>query len=237
MLNTIMTPASQSPFGATGVFDPSSGITQVGGTSSTSSSSTSSSSMGSAATILAVAGAISSAIGAFYAADLAKIQAESVASSLEYQAAIAEINAQVAEMNAQQAMYARDRQIGMVTMKYGQMKSESRASMAARGVTLGAGSAQEVVATTELMKDVDVITINANAVREAEAARMQKVGFQTESLMSGTHADMTRVQADAISPWADVSSSLLSGGAKVADTWYRMKPPTSLVDSRTPSAS
>lgn len=190
---------------------------------------------GTAGTILSVAGALSSVIGAFYAADLAKIQAESVASTLEYQQAIAEINAQVAELNAQQALYAGERQIGMVTMKYGQMKSESRASMAARGVTLGAGSAQEVVATTELMKQVDVITINANAVREAEAARMQKVGFQTESLMSGTYADTTRIQADAISPWAAAGTSLLSAGAQVADTWYRMKPPTSTFDYRTAS--
>lgn len=220
--------------GTTGAFTPASGATQASGTTSTSSSSASSS-MGTASIIMSAAGAISSVIGAFYAADLAKIQAESAASTLEYQQAIAEINAQVAELNAQQALYAGERQIGMVTMEYGQKKSAARASMAARGVTLGAGSAQEVIATNELMKEVDTITINANAVRAAEAARMQKVGFEAEALMSDTYADMTRTQAEAISPWASAASSLLSGGAKVADTWYRMKPPASTFDYRTAS--
>jgi len=65
--------------------------------------------------MLSFAGSITSAIGAFYAADIAKIEAESRASALEYQQAIAEINAEVAEMNAQQALIAGEKQIGAVT--------------------------------------------------------------------------------------------------------------------------
>ena len=187
----------------------------AGGTAKTSSG------FGTAGIILSAAGAITSTIGAFYAADLAKTQAESQALTYEYQKNIAFINVRVAEMNAQQALLAGERQAGAVSMQYGQMKSSARASMAARGVVLGEGSAQEIIASTDLMKEVDMLTINANAVRAAEAARMQKVSIQNESLLAGTSADISRLQGGAISPWSAAGSSLISGGSQVAAQWYK----------------
>jgi hypothetical protein len=212
--------------------DPSTG---GGGTAPNPSSNTQG--MGTGGTMLAFAGSITSAIGAFYAADIAKIEAESRASALEYQQAIAEINAEVAEMNAQQALLAGDKQIGAVTMKYGQIKGAARASMAARGVVLGEGSAQEVVATTDLMKEIDVLTINANAVREAEAARMQKVSLQNDALMAGASAGIERTMAGGITPFADAFTTFISGSTQVASSWYSNKSKSDSGSGTLPSVS
>jgi hypothetical protein len=210
--------------GTSGAFTSSSGMTQASGSSGGDSGG---SSFGTAGVLLQALGAVNSAIGSYYATKTAQYQADSQALTLEYQQSIANINARVAEQNAQQALLAGERQIGAVTMEYGQKKGTARASMAARGVTLGVGSAQEIIASTDLMKEVDALTINANAVRAAEAARMQKVSYQNESLLAGTNADIASSAASAMMPWASFGSSLVSGSAKVADSWYLRNKSTS----------
>jgi len=199
------------------------------------------SSFGTTGVLLQALGAINSAIGSYYSVKTAQYQADSQALTLEYQASIANLNARIAEQNAQQALLAGERQIGAVTMAYGQKKASARASMAARGVTLGVGSAQEIIASTDIMKEVDALTINANAVRTAEAARMQKVSYQNESLLAGTNANIASSASSVMMPWVSFGTTLTSGSAKVADSWYlrnkTTSPPASSVGTSIPSVS
>ena len=101
-------------------------------------------------------------------------------------------------------------------MAAGKVKASQKVSQAARGVQIGVGSAAEEIATTDLMKEADMLTINANATRQAWAARMQATGYASESLMQGT-------SAESLSPASAAFSSLLTSAAAVAPQWYRRK--------------
>lgn len=180
-------------------------------------------SVGAAGVYLQAFGAVSSIIGSYYQADLAKTQAKSQALNYEYQQQVAEINARSAEINAQQSLRAGEHRIAALTMEYGQKIGSAKASMAARGIVLGQGSAQEVVATTDVMKELDMLTVNSNAAREAAASRMQAASFRSEGLMAGASATAARGQADAISPWASTASSLIGEAGSVAQSWYNYK--------------
>ncbi len=150
--------------------------------------------------------AIGSGASAFYAA-------ESKKSELEFQAAMAEINARISENQAQDIMDVANKEAGNVSMRAGKVKSAQKVSQAARGVQIGVGSAAEEIATTDLMTEIDMLTINSNAVNQAAAARMQGVGFSNQALLN-------RSSASSLSPIGSGLSSFVSGASSVAPSWY-----------------
>lgn len=202
-------------------------------------------------------GAVQSAVGAYYSAQNAKYQlsmqglnqsfqlgmqginAESSASNLEFNANMSDLNAKQMENQAQWSMLTGQRQIGQLTMRAGKIKSAQRASQAARGIVAGVGSAAEEIATTDLAKEMDAITINVNATRAAESARVQTVNFENQSLLARTSAKSARSagqyytssagiasnyyssMSDAVNPWMSVSTSLMGSGSSVLQTMYR----------------
>lgn len=199
--------------------------------------------IGQAGPILQVAGMATGAIGSYYNAkiqqtqllaqgDNLRYQSQSQAMALQFQKEMMALNAELAEADAQQIMLAGEREAGKVSRAYGRAKNSNRASMAARGIQLGEGSAAEVDASIELAKQVDMLTINANRVRAAEAARMQRVNYSNQSLMSGVSASNVAMMgelsaanlassASSISPFGQAFSSLLNNAGTVANTWYR----------------
>lgn len=152
------------------------------------------------------AGLASSVVGSYYGARQQK-------SSLNFQADIADINARMAESSAQIELQRGQQQVGAITAKAGQVKSSQRAAMAANGIDLGVGNAAEVLATTDLTKEVDANTAQANAVRSAW-------GYRTQASNMMTEAQMKRSTSDSISPWGAAATSLLGGATSVAGTWY-----------------
>jgi len=161
------------------------------------------------ATVGAVAGifgGINSAYGAFASARSTKNQ-------LEFQARMSEINARMAESQAQSILLSGERQIGQLTLRAGKVASSQKASQAARGIAMGEGSAAEEIATTHLMKEIDSLTINANAVRQAWAARSQGVNYSNQAMMS-------EASASGISPVSSAGTSLVSSATTVASSWY-----------------
>jgi len=164
--------------------------------------------LGAGSLMLNLGGMFSNAIGSFYSADTKKYQ-------LRTEAIIADTNARIAELGAQTALNQGQQEIGNLTLKAGQLKSTQRTSMAANGIDLGEGNAAEVLASTEIMKEVDKNTIEANAVRSAWGYRMKATNFQNEALTA-------RNTSSAISPWASGFTSLLGDAGKVADRWYSL---------------
>lgn len=200
-------------------------------------------SIGKVAPLMQIAGMATSAIGSYYGAKIQQEQLKAQASSLRYQSQsqsmtlqfqkdMATLNAGLAENDAQQILLAGEREAGQISRRYGRAKSANQASMAARGVQLGVGSAAEVEASIELAKEQDMLTINANRVRAAESARMQRTNFQTQALMSGVSAanvagagaisaNNLETSANSISPFGGMFTSLLGNAGAVANTWYR----------------
>ena len=159
------------------------------------------------APIMGAIGAISSGIGAYFSA-------ESQKSQLQFQSDMAALNAKAAENTAQSILQAGSREASNLSMRAGKVVSSQKAGQGARGVQIGVGSAAEEVATTNLMKETDMLTINANAVRAAGAARMQSTNYANQSLLQGT-------SASSINPYASMGSSLMTGAAQVAPQWYK----------------
>ena len=164
--------------------------------------------IGGAAMPLMIGGMLSGAIGGFFSAKAQKYQ-------LKAQAIMADTNARIAEMGAQSALMQGEQEVGNLTLKAGQLKSTQRASLAANGVDLGVGNAAEIIASTDIMKEVDKNTTMANAIRNAWGYRMQGTNFTNEALTA-------RNTASAISPGMSAFSSLMSGAGNVAANWYMM---------------
>ena len=154
-------------------------------------------------------GAVSGAIGSFYSA-------KSTKSSLQFQAAMADINARLSETSARQELLNGQQQVGALTLQAGHLKARQRVSQAANIVDLGEGSAAEVRASADLMKEIDRNTIEANAVRSAWGYRTQGANYQAE-------AAMKRGTARGVSPFAAGATSLLTGAGQVASSWYQFK--------------
>lgn len=154
-----------------------------------------------------IGGMATSAIGSYYGAATQK-------ATLRGQAAVADTNARIAELGAQSALFQGQQQVGALTLNAGRMKSAQRAAMAANGIDLGVGSAVELQASTDIMKEIDVATVESNAVRSAFGYRTQAVNFQNEALTK-------RATAGAISPFGAMSTSLLGSVGSVAQSWYQ----------------
>jgi NAD dependent epimerase/dehydratase family enzyme len=171
--------------------------------------------------IFAIGGAITGAIGSYYAAQSQKAQLESQASSMRFQSDISQLNAAQAEFTAQQIMRVGQQRQGKIGLRAGKIKSSQRASMAARGIDLGVGSAVETIATTDLMKEIDMLTTNAETVRSAEAARLQRQNYLTASAMQDVSAMNLAGSAASISPMMALGGSLLGSAGSVANAWYQ----------------
>lgn len=158
---------------------------------------------------LQAAGAISGAVGGFYSAKMTKNQ-------LAFEADMSRINARIAELGARSAFEKGQKEVASLTLQAGQLKARQRASMAANGIDLGEGNAAEIQASTEIMKEIDKNTLEANAVRSAW-------GYKTEASNLQSAAMMKEGSAAGISPFAAGASSMLTGAGQVASSWYAFK--------------
>jgi len=131
----------------------------------------------------------------FYQLESNAINLETEASTAMFQSGISAINARNAENTAQYILQSGQREVAKLTLRAGKIKSGQTASMAARGIALGEGSAAEVIATTDFMKESDALTINANSVRASAAQRIQAANFEAQSRLLGVNAENLKSQA------------------------------------------
>lgn len=156
---------------------------------------------------LQAAGMAMGAVGSFYSAKMAKQQ-------LAFEAGMADINARLSETSARQELHRGQAEVGKLTMAAGQLKARQRTAFGANGVVMGEGSAAEIAASAEIMKEIDKNTIEANAVRSAWGYRTQGVNYQSEAVAK-------RGTSSSISPFGAAAGSLLSSAGQVASSWYQ----------------
>ena len=163
--------------------------------------------MGNMSIGLSIGQAIGSVYGAFAEASATKY-------ALNKQAQIMQDNRQIAQMGAESAFRAGEAQIAQLTYKAGQRKAAQRSSFAANGVALGNGSVAEVLASGDIMKEIDKDTAKMNALANAWGYKRQASQYNMQAAVSG-------IKAGATSGWGGASSSLIEHGSAVADRWYR----------------
>jgi len=180
----------------------------AGSASTGSTAAAGSSGLGTASLGFMVAGMASSMIGSYYGAQAQK-------STLAFQASMNDINARIAEKNAQQTILAGQRQEQATRLQTASLKSDQRAAMAANGIQLGEGTAANVIASTDVLGEIDANTVAMNALRQAW-------GYRTQSTNYGNEALMQRAASGAISPGMSAATSLLGSAGSVAQSWYQM---------------
>lgn len=131
----------------------------------------------------------------------------------ESQARIARLNAQMMMRQYEQTLYANDKAVAQRTLAAGQVKGSQRAALAANGVAVGDGSAAELQASTDLVKEIDVNTMTANATRQAWGYRMQAVNYMNQSYMA---------EAQKQNKWDVFGATLLGGASQVATNYMAM---------------
>lgn len=175
----------------------------------------------SGAMVASVFGIVTSAIGSYYSLKAQQYQLRAQAQNQTFAAEMASINRRGAEFNAGAIAEAGQRTAGQYTMRAGQARASARAGLAGRGLALGTGSARDVLASMDVVKEIDRLNINAATVRAREQARMEGVGLRSQSVMHATSAQNLLASAGTITPWFGASSALLGQGADVAYNWAR----------------
>jgi hypothetical protein len=150
-------------------------------------------------------GLLGSFAGSFYSAKAQK-------SNLQHQARMAEINARVAETGAKTELARGQAEYARHTLQAGHLKSAQRAALAANGIVMNEGSAAEMLAATDIMKEIDAQTIEENALRNAWGYRIQATDYRNQALMG-------RAQASSINPAGAGLQTLLGSAPMVAEYW------------------
>ena len=155
------------------------------------------------------AAAITSAIGAYGSASATK-------AADVYQAAIQGNNQQIDQWQASQAIVVGQQKEEMSDLQTGETYATQRATMAANGVDLSeSASAQEVLATTEVVGGINAATIKTNALNQAW-------GYQVNATNAENSQNFYNAAAKQINPNAAVATSLLTSASNVASKWYSM---------------
>lgn len=183
-----------------------------------------------ASLITQTGGAVASTVGGFFGAGTQKANLRGQAAVAEANARIYDTNAHLAELSAQSVLEQGQRQVGTLTMKAGQLKSKQRTALAANGVDVGEGNAAEILASTDIMKEIDTNTLTANAARSAWGYRTSAINMQTQASNSRIDAMSKRAMGSAINPGMSAATSLLGSAGAVASSWYQFANATA--DSR-----
>lgn len=100
------------------------------------------------------------------------------------QADIAKINADTMNLHYQQRLFAAEGEYQRETMQAAQVKARQKVALAANGVAIGVGSAAEQLASTDIVKKVNLNRLESNAKSEAWGYRAKETDFRNQALMS-----------------------------------------------------
>ena len=160
-------------------------------------------------------GAVSGAVGSFYAASAEKYKTKSLALSLQHKKDMSLFNMRQKESQAQHIMRSFNKQYQIMTLKQGRAKSKNIVSIASRGGVRGVGSNLEAIISNDILAEIDKITMNSNKVRAVQNKRLEGVGLAIQGDMYGVSASNMFATASNISPFMNMSSSLLTGTGNV----------------------
>lgn len=165
----------------------------------------------SAGLISQIGGAITQEIANYYSAKQAQYEAKSRASSMRFQADMANISASMAQEDAASILEAGQQQKAQLAMRAGLEMAQELTRQGARGIQIGVGSAAETQASLDLVKEIDLYNIDTNALRQAQAKRMQAVNLRAQGMMGRVSAENMEAMARSESSTA----TLLSGASRV----------------------
>lgn len=171
--------------------------------------------------LISIFGAVNSAVGSYYSAKSQQNQLEMQSQNQRFAADMARINQRGAEFTARQIGEEGQKRFGAYSMRAGQQRAGAKASLAARGIVLGTGSAGEIMGSMDLVKEIDRLNMNAATVRAQEAAKLQAFNLGTQAMMGDLSANNLSTTAGTIYPGLAAGTSLLGSATDIATTWAR----------------
>ena len=138
---------------------------------------------------VAVAAVASAGMSAYSASQQAQAQKQAG----NYNAQVARNNATIALQQRSSSLQQGDVAAQQAQLHQAQVLGAQRASLAANGLDLTQGSAQDLLTTTKFLGAADVNTIQSNAARTAW-------GYSVQNMNDNATANLTQWQADSISP-------------------------------------
>ena len=135
-----------------------------------------------------------------------------------FQAQIARNNQIIAQRNADDARDRGKIAADLQRQKNAQLRAKQKTTLAANNVLIGQDAALQLEEDTAAIGELDALTIQSNAEREALGFEAQGAGFGAEASLQGLVGDNARS-----SSFLKAGSSLLSGTAAVADKWVAFK--------------
>lgn len=165
---------------------------------------------------VSMVGMAASGAGSIIGAMGARQSGSAQAGMYNYQAGIAALNAKIAKQNRDYALgegetQARDYGFG-AAQRGGQITNR----LAASGIDIGQGSAQDVRKSQQLVTNIDSAQIRTNAARKA-------YGYSVEATQDTAQAGMYRSAASNSEAGGGIRAlgSLISGAGSVADKWLQ----------------
>jgi glucan-binding YG repeat protein len=132
-----------------------------------------------------------------------------------YQAAVARNNQIIANRQAEDARRRGTLEANLQRQKSRQLVEQQRASIAGAGVLVDQDSALGTIVGTAGLGELDALTIQSNAEREALQFEAQGVNFQTEAQLR-TFEGKQAVS----SSYLKAGGTLLTGFGSVSSKWY-----------------
>ena len=169
--------------------------------------------------LLQLHAAVVKSVGAYYDAKTQQYQLQSAAITADYEASVAGINARQFEQQASDTFRAGQQAIGQRTLQGGFARSSQQAAQGARGIVGGVGSAGEVIASGDIVTEIDVMTLNSNSVRAANQSRMQAVDQRNRADFARLSARNLRGSARTIKPLGRAVTSLMGSVANTAQSY------------------
>ena len=155
-------------------------------------------------------------LGMFTSVKGAMDQSQATQDAYKQKAETARQNKVLADMQAKDALERGSLSKQGHRRQVSQIRGSQIASMAARGLDLGGGTAADVLASTDIMAQYDAKTIGDNAEKEAEGYRMMGKNYQA-------NASLLNNRAGRENPLLSGASSLLTNANKVSEYWYGKK--------------
>lgn len=130
----------------------------------------------------------------------AAAEADAIRQKAQYESDQLELNAKMSELNASDVLYASGRQLGEVEKYRRSLRAQQQSVLASSNLDTTFGSAAAIQMETETLANLDAITVENNAWREAW-------GFRFEALQHRKAAALTMITGE------KQSSATLLGGA------------------------
>lgn len=137
-----------------------------------------------------------------------EIQSTAISTQANFQRLQNETNAKFAELQARDAKKRGRKEAQLLKSVAKQQKSAQRASAAARGVDVDAGTAADIQSDIDLASELDAIQIENNAYREA-------FGFKVDAQQSRFAARIAQISGDFRSRTTLITSQAAAFGSAV----------------------